>query len=644
MTTQKNNKKDLKPVKKKLTQQAPKQSRTRLRSIMVTTAKFSVTVFFALAIFTIYLDAKVQKIFEGQRWQIPAQIYGQIENLKIGQQVKFEQLGKSLKLNGYQKVTTVYAPGQYAQSTNRLIIYRRAFDFPQTAQMTNTSSSAAIQLTINSSEGKISQLFSDDIPVKTLQLEPNLLARLVPSNKEDRVLLALENTPTQLLDTLLLIEDRDFYHHHGISLVGILRALYNNAVAGRTVQGGSTLTQQLVKNMFLTRERTLTRKIKEAIMALIIEVRYSKDQLLEAYINEVYLGQHYANGIYGFGLAAKFYFGKAVTELNNAQIALLIAQVKGPSYYDPWRHPVRAKTRRDLILRLMFEHNFFTVDEFQQALNYPLSIRENRRFKEQKYPAYLQLVKQELNQHLTPTQQKKGIRVFTGFSHLSQQLLEDTVESQLLQLEQQYQQKNLQAAMIVTDISSAEIRALVGDRQSGYAGFNRAVNAQRPVGSLIKPAIYLAALERFEQFNFATLLADKPITLSLWPPAGRRASHRRRVEKRRCRQPRICRLYGQPRLLAHGGAMARHRQTGTPWLDRPFARSQNPDHPTRRHPEFAHLGQFRQLTADLGRTKGGAVIGRQGRRQRLGVHALRRQYQRYWPDPRSGPGIDAKRA
>jgi len=285
-------------------------------------------------------------------------------------------------------------------------------------------------------------------------------------------------------------------------------------VAGRTVQGGSTLTQQLVKNMFLTRERTLTRKIKEAIMALIIEVRYSKDQLLEAYINEVYLGQHYANGIYGFGLAAKFYFDKAVTELSNAQIALLVAQVKGPSYYDPWRHPARARARRDLILRLMFEHHLLTVDEFQQALNYTLSIRENRRFKEQKYPAYLQLVKQELNQHLTPTQQKKGIRVFTGFSHLSQQILEDTVESQLLQLEQKHQQKNLQAAMIVTDISSAEIRALVGDRQSGYAGFNRAVNAKRPVGSLIKPAIYLAALERFEQFNFATLLADKPITLT----------------------------------------------------------------------------------------------------------------------------------
>ncbi len=508
MSTQKKIKKSDKPVQKK---KALKQSKTWLRRMTIAGAKLFVALFFALAIFTIYLDAKVQETFEGQRWQVPAQIYGQIEHLKIGNSLKLESLAKSLKLNGYQKVKKVSAAGQYAQSVNRLIIYRRPFAFPQTKMV---SSPGATQLTIDVSEGKITQLFTNNVPVIELQLEPILLTRLVPNNKEDRILTALENTPTQLLDTLLLIEDRDFYHHQGISPFGILRALYNNLLAGRTVQGGSTLTQQLVKNMFLTRERTLTRKIKEAIMAIIIEVRYSKDQLLEAYINEVYLGQHYANGIYGFGLAAKFYFGKTVADLNSAQIALLVAQVKGPSYYDPWRHPIRAKQRRDLVLRLMFEQNLLSVAEFKQEISSPLSIRKSRRFKIQQYPAYLQLVKQELDQHLAPNQQKTGIRVFTGFSHLSQQLLEQTVTSQLAQLESKHQQKNLQAAMVVTDIASAEIRAIVGDRQSGYAGFNRAINAKRPIGSLIKPAIYLAALERFEQFNFATLLADKPITLT----------------------------------------------------------------------------------------------------------------------------------
>lgn len=511
MSTQKKANKPGKSVQNQQGQSDLTQSKSWLRSITVTGIKLAIALFFTLAIFTIYLDAKVQATFEGQRWQIPAQIYGQIERLTLGEPLTFERLGKSLKLNGYQKVTSIYGSGQYAQSSHRMIISRRPFTFPHTQ---NVSTTDATQLTIHISEGKISQLFIDDAPVKQLQLEPILLARLVPNNKEDRVFIALENTPTQLLDTLLLIEDRDFYHHQGISPLGILRALYHNLVAGRTVQGGSTLTQQLVKNMFLTRERTLTRKIKEAIMALIIEVRYSKDQLLEAYINEVYLGQHYANGIYGFGLAAKFYFGKTLGELNSAQIALLVAQVKGPSYYDPWRHPSRAKERRNLVLRLMFEQNLLSVEEFKRTMNSSLSIRENRRFKTQKYPAYLQLVKQELNQLLPIYQQKIGIRVFTGFSHLAQQLLEQTVTSQLTQLEQKYQQKNLQAAMLVTDIHSAELRALVGDRQSGYAGFNRAINAKRPIGSLIKPAIYLSALERFEQFNFATLLADDPITLT----------------------------------------------------------------------------------------------------------------------------------
>jgi len=502
------------PTKKK-TEMPISSTKIGLRWLAVTGAKLAFALVFTLAIFMIYLDAKVQETFEGQRWQVPAQIYGQIESLHIGDTIDVNLITKALRINGYSKVRTVTLPGQFAQSSHRLIIYRRAFAFPNVElDVSQGASAEAIRLTIDFSDNKVSQLFVETDAVEQVKLEPILLARIVPDNKEDRVLVALERMPTLLLDTLLLIEDRNFYHHQGISPLGILRALYNNIIAGRTVQGGSTLTQQLVKNMFLTRERTLVRKVKEALMALIIELRYSKDQLLEAYINEVYLGQHYANGIYGFGLAAKFYFGKPLAELSSGQMALLVAQVKGPSYYDPWRHPKRAKQRRDLILRLMFEQNLLSVQEFEQTLTSSLSIRKHRRFKTEQYPAFLQLVKRELNQHLSTYQQKMGIRVFTGFSHVSQQLLEETVVSKLAQLEQKNHQKDLQAAMIVTDIASAEIRALVGDRQSGYAGFNRALDAKRPVGSLIKPAIYLAALERFEQFNFASLLADEPITLS----------------------------------------------------------------------------------------------------------------------------------
>jgi penicillin-binding protein 1B len=503
------------------------KEKTLLRRVSLTLVKLIVAGIFALGIFSIYLDAKVRKTFEGQRWQVPVQVYGQLRVLKLGEQVNLTEIAQSLKVNGYQKAGFVTRIGQFSQSAEKLTIFQRPFDFVD-------GSNHALRLSIETFGDIVVGLSIDEQAVEKLTLEPQLLARLVPDNKEDRVLVSLEELPNQLIDTLLLIEDRDYYHHSGVSPIGIFRALYNNIRAGRTVQGGSTLTQQLAKNMFLSRERTLTRKVKEALMSLILEYRYSKDQLLEAYINEVYLGQHYANGVYGFGLASKFYFGKGINDISHAQIALLIAQVKGPSYYDPWRHPERAKERRDLVLRLMFEQHMLSLADFEVAAESDLSIRPNRRLPKKNYPAYLQLVNAELNQHLTSFTQKSGIRVFTGFSHRSQQLLEQSVSHQLPILERQHNQSELETAMIVTDIDSGEIRALVGGRESGYAGFNRAINAQRHIGSLIKPVIYVAALERYQEFNFATILDDKAITLksgagNKWQPKNYDGKYRGQV-------------------------------------------------------------------------------------------------------------------
>jgi penicillin-binding protein 1B len=498
-----------------------------LHRILVTFGKLVIVSLFALGIYSIYLDAKVRDKFEGQRWHVPVQVYGQIKTLHVGDQESLEEIAQALKINGYQKVKFITRAGQFSQSIARLNIFQRDFDF-------ENGSSTTQQLSIEIVNGIVTSLSVDDQIVATVMLEPQLLARLVPDNKEDRILVSLEELPSQLIDTLLLIEDRDFYHHHGLSPIGIFRALFSNIRAGRTVQGGSTLTQQLAKNMFLNRERTLSRKIKEALMSVILELRYSKDQLLEAYINEVYLGQNYANGVYGFGLAAQFYFGSNISELSHGQMALLIAQVKGPSYYDPWRHPERAIERRDLILRLMFEQHLLSLADFEQAAESGLSIRPHRRLAKKNYPAYLQLVNNELNQHLSSFTQKSGIKVFTGFSHRSQQLLEQSIAQQLPLLESKYHQKNLEAAMVVTDISTGEIRALAGGRESGYAGFNRALNAKRHIGSLIKPAIYVAALERYQEYNFATLVDDKAITLKngagkKWQPKNYDGKHRGQV-------------------------------------------------------------------------------------------------------------------
>ncbi|TYK67351.1 penicillin-binding protein 1B [Colwellia echini] len=500
---------------------------TLLRKIAIILGKLTIAGIFTLVIFSIYLDAKVRKTFEGQRWQVPVQVYGQLQTLQLGEPLNLVEIAEKLSLNGYQKVNFVTRTGQFAQSAEKINIFQRPFEFMD-------SSHLAQQLSITVVNNNIVALSRDKKAVNSIQLEPQLLARIVPDNKEDRVLVSLEEVPSDLIDTLLLIEDRDFYHHHGVSPVGIIRALFKNISAGRTVQGGSTLTQQLAKNMFLSRDRTITRKVQEALMAVILELRYSKDQILEAYLNEVYLGQNGAHGVYGFGLAAQFYFDRKIDQLTPAQIALLIAQVKGPSYYDPWRHPKRALERRDLILRLMFEQNSLTLVEFEQGAESALSIRANRRLAKNKYPAYLDLVKSELNQHLSSFTQKSGIKVFTGFSHRSQQLLEKTVTEQLVVLERQLQQTDLEAAMVVTDIASAEIRAVVGGRESGYAGFNRAINAKRHIGSLIKPAIYATALNKYSQYNLATILSDKAITLKSdtgkkWQPKNYDGKYRGQV-------------------------------------------------------------------------------------------------------------------
>lgn len=485
----------------------PKTIKTKswVKWCLFTGLKLFVVIFFVLVLYLIYLDSKVGKHFEGERWQVPVQVYGKVDTLFLGATLNFSTLKETLQLTGYKQVAQVAKPGEFSYNPEKLTIYRRVFDFGLGVE-------PALLITAELKNNYINRLFIEQQAVAEVVLEPILIDRLIPENKEDRVLVELQNVPEQLIDTLLLVEDREFYHHFGVSPLGILRALMANIQAGKTVQGGSTLTQQLVKNMFLTRKKTLWRKLNEALIALILETRYSKDQLLEAYINEVYLGQHYANGIYGFGLAAKFYFGKPLSALNTEQMAMLIGQIKGPSYYDPWRHPERAKKRRDLVLLLMFEQNFLTQPEYVAAIEKPLSVRANRRIKKQKQPAYLQLVKNELNSILSLEEQQSGIKVFTGFDVRLQQQLEKTVNEKLPQLEKGKKQKTLQVAMMVTDHETGEVNAVVGGRDTEYAGFNRVINAKRPIGSLIKPIIYLSALER-DKYQLATPLLDEPLTL-----------------------------------------------------------------------------------------------------------------------------------
>lgn len=456
---------------------------------------------FGLLLYLIYLDSKVTQTFSGQKWQVPAQIYGRSLSLYAGKYMAQADLLNELQQLQYRRVEQLTGPGQFLVQGGRVSIMRRAFtyldgEFP------------AAQFVVEFNRNGISRIIEQGQPIPLARLEPQLVEHLVSPHQEDRELVRLERVPELLKETLLLVEDRDFYQHKGVSPTSIIRAFWVNLTAGRTVQGGSTLTQQLAKNMYLTQDRTLWRKVNEAFIALVLEYRFSKDQILEAYLNEIYLGQNHNNAIHGFGLASRFYFGKPLTELTAEQYALLIGIVKGPGFYDPRRFPQRAQQRRDLVLRLMFEQHLLSPKAFEQAVSTPLEVIERGQYLNANFPAYMDAVRRELRQlNLDSKVLQTGIKVFTHLDPAAQRQAERSVTATLAGLTE------LEAAVLVIDYQDAAIKALVGGKRAGYAGFNRALDAKRPIGSLIKPPVYLEALAQHGRYSLATMLDDSPIKL-----------------------------------------------------------------------------------------------------------------------------------
>ncbi len=332
--------------------------------------------------------------------------------------------------------------------------------------------------------------------------------------------------PSCCVTGLQAVEDRQFKHHHGVALRGIARALVANIKAGRAVQGGSTLTQQLVKNYFLSNERTLARKINEAIMAVLLELHYEKAEILEAYINEMFLGQQGKHAIHGFGRASEFYFDRPLQDLEPQQIALLVGMVRGASFYNPRRNPQRALQRRDQVLDIFGTTGLMGAAELEKAKSSPLGVTAQPRSGSSLYPAFLDLVRRQLRRdYRAEDLSNEGLKIFTTLAPSDQEYAQQAVSKGLLDLQQRGLPQDLQAALVLADVSSGEVRALVGDRVSQRSGFNRALDARRQIGSVIKPLVYLAALEHSGDYNLLTPVMDEPVSLrqpdgSLWSPAN----------------------------------------------------------------------------------------------------------------------------
>ncbi len=472
------------------------------RSIVWFFVKSAVVVFLTLLIYFIYLDSKITTLFSGQKWQVPAQLYARVLHLAPGVHLSQAQFVAELKRLQYRVDPRLNGPGQYQVDGNQVHLYRRAFEFADGKE-------AAQLFTVEFAGEFVQGLQKSGKTLAKARLEPQLLQHLVTAEQEDRELVQLDQVPLPIRNTLLLVEDRDFYSHHGVSPWSVLRAFIVNLQAGQTVQGGSTLTQQLAKNMYTNQERTLLRKINEAFIALVLDYRYSKEQILEAYFNEIFIGQFKDNPVHGLGLGSKFYFGKPLAELRPHEYALLIAIIKGPSYYDPRRFPERAAMRRDTILHLMGEHGVLDAAQTKAALEQPLDVIALGDHLKGKYPAYIDKVRQELKA-LVPEalQLQTGLRVFTYLDPMAQLAAEQAVAERLASLDEK-----IEVAMVVTDYQQAGLKAIVGGRNTSFAGYNRAISAQRQIGSIVKPVVYLTALAQPNRFHLGSLLADTPLNL-----------------------------------------------------------------------------------------------------------------------------------
>ncbi|UVE44807.1 penicillin-binding protein 1B [Pseudomonas chlororaphis] len=497
---------------------AKKRPSSGLRPWLGWALKLGLVALVVLAGFAVYLDAVVQEKFSGKRWTIPAKVYARPLELFVGQKLSKDDFLTELDALGYRRESVVNGPGAASVSGNTVELNTRGFQFyegMEQAQPVRVRFSGDYVAELSGSKGS---------KLAVVRLEPLLIGGLYPKNLEDRILIKIDQVPPYLLETLVAVEDRDFYSHFGVSPKSIARAVWVNTSSGAMRQGGSTLTQQLVKNFYLTNERSLSRKLTEAMMALLLELHYDKREILEAYLNEVFIGQDGQRAVHGFGLASQFFFSQPLAELKLHQIALLVGMVKGPSYYNPRRYPERALERRNLVLDLLAQQGVATPEQVEAAKKMPLGVTKRGSLADSSFPGFLDLVKRQLREDYRDEDlTEEGLRIFTSFDPILQMKAEASVGDTFKRLAGRKGSDEVEAAMVVTNPETGEVQAMIGSRQAGFAGFNRALDAVRPIGSLIKPAVYLTALEKPSQYTLTSWLSDEAFSVKggdgqVWKP------------------------------------------------------------------------------------------------------------------------------
>jgi penicillin-binding protein 1B len=462
----------------------------------------------------LYLDLLVTNKFEGKKWALPAHVYTRSMDVYVGQTITQKNIVDELRELGYKSIDNakdLVNTGQYNSQENNLYVYQRAFTFWDVDR-------EAQKVRIYWQNGQINRILNNGNDLDAIRVEPRLFGSVSPLNHEDRSLITLEETPQYLIDALLVMEDRKFYKHWGVDPLGIARAMLRNIRAGRTVQGGSTLTQQLVKNYFLSPDRTIKRKLTEMMMAFLLELHYSKEEILQAYLNEVNLGQSGNRAIHGFGLGSEFLFGRPLNELDLHQQATLAGMVKGPSSYNPIRNPNRSKKRRDLVLSVMAEQGYITQELAEEEKKKALgSVGSTKKQALRSYPAFTDYVRKQLqDRYQSKDLNEVGLSIFTTLDPRAQSHLDKAIESTLEKLNKANPKQNgkIQVAAVSVRTDNGEVLAISGGNDVVTGGFNRALQAKRPIGSLVKPFVLVSALQKYPQkYQLNSLILDEKIVI-----------------------------------------------------------------------------------------------------------------------------------
>ncbi len=481
------------------------------------------------------LQQEVIARFSGKRWTIPSRIYSDSVTIYPGQRLDdvgfFERIAR---LNYHRVGTAAEVNGRgvycYDQKHGKLLIFLHSFSYPF---KDFPGELVGLKLAQNGTLTSIDDEASRQ-PVYSIELEPALLGAIFQGDWEQRRLVPLSDIPPAFVDAILAAEDHRFYEHHGIDVMRTLKAGWIDFSAGHVVQGGSTLTQQLMKNFFLTSKRDWHRKVKEALMAYIAERQYSKDEILENYINDIYLGQRGQEGIYGIWEASEFFFSKEPRDLTIAEMATIAGMIRSPNRYNPMRHSNAASVRRNEVLSSMLQDGYVSKAAYDLAVTEPIRAREP--FSETNdAPYFVDYVKHELAERYPPSVLTgEGLRIFTTLDVHMQKEADRAIDGNLLRLVAQHASlrrkekgQELQSCLVAIEPQTGKIRAMTGGRDYRESQFNRVTQSKRQPGSAFKPVTYLAALEETleggpEHFLPTTYIEDTPFTWQVgetsWTP------------------------------------------------------------------------------------------------------------------------------